>query len=149
MTTLAKQVRDDLAADDVLTSYVADRIYHDRVLKKAGVRATPEAFDANGMVKRSIVLVDDGMIGDLGREDAGNATLTIWLHGPDTDRARQDLDGPIYERVIATVLDGTYVVTNGTGVEIGIGDRFGLRGDPTIENAVVDYIRCTVARLWR
>lgn len=148
MPSLVHQLQQDLLADPALAVHVEERIY-DRPLKKAGFRSTPEAFDPEtGMVRLSLVVVDDGVIGEPFRDDAGIATVTVWIHGPGTTAARETMDGPIYDQVVS-LLEGDYVGPNGTGVEISVGDRFGIHEDPSIENALVDYIRFTIARLWR
>lgn len=148
MSALTTQFCTVLREDPVLTQHTGERIYNNRPLKSKGSRAMPEAFDENGRVKFSIVVMDDGGMGDLTWDNVTSQDTTVWIHGPMTPEIRELMNGVAYERILA-LLDHEYTITNGTGIELDVSDRFGVQENPTIANSYVDYLRFSATRLWR
>lgn len=148
MASLIQQVQDALLADAALAVEHEGRVY-DRPLKKAGTRATPEAWDADGRMRFNLVIGDEGDTADLQREGITFGALLVWIHGPDSSAAREKIRAEITPAVISVLTTTLFTGQDGTGAALELSDRFGLQDDPANADAVVDYVRMSVARLWR
>ena len=148
MAALTTQLCGVLRLDPVLATMVGQRIYDNRPIKRGGIGGTPDAFDQNGMVLPSVVVMDEGAVAAFDREDAAEQMVNVWIHAPMVQATIDLIDSVIYPGILR-LLDHEYVATNGTGVELVLMDRNGIQEDPTIANTYVDYMRFTATRLWR
>lgn len=147
MPTLAAQVEASLRAHTGLATFHEGRVYT-RPLKRSGNRATPEAFDSNGRIKRAIVIADGGDNPSLAYENRATGYITIWLHGPDTETTRQAMELDVTPAIIGTLQVEEYEGPAGTGLELSAADRLGVRDDPGNADAILDYVRFSVAKIW-
>lgn len=148
MSALTTQICTVLKSNLALAQHTGGRVYNNRPLKRTGYGSMPEAFDANSRVKFSLVVMDEGSIGDLGRDNVADQSITVWMHGPLNPDTLELMSGLAYEQVLA-LLDHEFVATNGTGVDLSVGDQLGAQEDPTMANAYVGFVRFSATRLWR
>lgn len=151
MASLASQIHTALLEDPILAPLHSGRVYR-RPLKRSGVRSTPEAYDADGRLKAvSLVLTDEGDISEMFVDNRSTGLITIWIHGPDTASTQEAILDPIGPRIARILTDPNriWIGYDGTGVEISISDRFGVREDPGHPDAILDYMRVSAAKLWR
>jgi hypothetical protein len=139
-----------LNADAELASYLPGRVW-DRPLKRRGDFATPEAFAsvAPHNILPASVVTNAPLTGDRdGAPGTYTGFVTVWLHGPEGPLAGEKLDNAA-RRVLTLLRDLLLAAPDGSGILLERAERFGLRDDPVIPGAQLDYVRFTLAGYWR
>lgn len=150
MATIATQIKQRIDADPVLAAFTAGRVYVDRLLKPTGTRSTPEAFNARGVVRESIVILQDFTVADLDHPGTATGGVFCWIHAPDTDASWETIEVDIIPALILALCapEEPFLGINGSGVELSASDLQGLQVNPALDGSIVCYVRFTTARIW-
>lgn len=151
MASLTAQIQTALLEDPVLATEHNGRVYR-RPLKLRGNRATPEAYDIDGRLRPvSLVITDNGDLPDQTDDARAYGLVTVWIHGPDSEAVQELIEAVIGPRIarVLTDPDRIWIGYDGTGVQLTVADRYGVREDPGHTDAIMDYMRVSTVKLWR
>lgn len=150
-TTPARALYGRLSASSALLA-VATGLVWDRPLERRGPKETKAAFAATPPHRQlpAVVVPDGGEDADPGGPStAFFAFPLVWFYADDDPNGtgRQALESAV--AIARSDLQGwTFTTSNGTGVEVKVIGRFGVRTDPTDSDRLVDYLRLQADGLW-
>jgi hypothetical protein len=147
----ARALYSRLGSSSALLSIAVGGVW-DKPITRLGPQATPEAFASTPPHRQlpAISIPDNGEEFDpLGPSTAFYAFPQVWFYADDDPNGlgRQALELAV-ARARIDLHGWTYDTTNGTGVEVRVIGRFGIRTDPTDDNRLIDYLRLQADGLW-
>lgn len=146
---MERSIADVLSADPTIATTLPGKVW-DRPLKRRGPFDTPDAFAAtapHNILPAAVVSTSGATADRTGPPGAYTGLVTVWLHGPEGPQAHDAMERA--SRRILALLDGfLFTEPDNSGVIFTVADRFGVRDDPIVPGAQLDYIRFAIAGLW-